>query len=423
MPSAIDATKPVDNAPALTSDLRANLLTAKNEITALQAADALKAARALSNLASVAINADLVGAVSGGMGIRGGSTANDDLILEGTTHATRTTSFVVIQPNGGNVGIGATTPPNTLSIGGTNTGLRIDNADSGLGQGANGIVVGTVTANTGAGAAFFNAGMTIINAWQFFAKGGGVNFVVGRASLRDNMVLHGDQASVFFPGPNAGATLPSGNYSLMAASGTDPTFVPMVARAAASQTANLQEWQNSGGTALASVNASGNLTAPDGGPFAPSYSFGSETSTGVYKIAARRIGVAVNGVPIFGATDNGGVNLTLNGGVLNISGAGVGNNGDVGVSRAAAGVLAVGTGTAGSTAGTVSCANVLTSSYHRTNPVTVATLTAAATAGNGARHAVTDSTVAASGNFGAAVAGGGANNVPVVVSNGVWVIG
>jgi hypothetical protein len=37
MPSAIDATKPVDNAPALTSDLRANLLTAKNEITALQA--------------------------------------------------------------------------------------------------------------------------------------------------------------------------------------------------------------------------------------------------------------------------------------------------------------------------------------------------------------------------------------------------
>lgn len=37
MASAIDATKPVDNAPALTSDLRANLLTAKNEITALQA--------------------------------------------------------------------------------------------------------------------------------------------------------------------------------------------------------------------------------------------------------------------------------------------------------------------------------------------------------------------------------------------------
>lgn len=37
MASAIDATKPADSSPALTSDLRANLLTAKNEITALQA--------------------------------------------------------------------------------------------------------------------------------------------------------------------------------------------------------------------------------------------------------------------------------------------------------------------------------------------------------------------------------------------------
>ena len=37
MASAIDATKPADNSPALTSDLRANLLTAKNEISALQA--------------------------------------------------------------------------------------------------------------------------------------------------------------------------------------------------------------------------------------------------------------------------------------------------------------------------------------------------------------------------------------------------
>jgi len=36
MASAIDATKPADSSPALTSDLRANLLTAKNEITALQ---------------------------------------------------------------------------------------------------------------------------------------------------------------------------------------------------------------------------------------------------------------------------------------------------------------------------------------------------------------------------------------------------
>ena len=36
MASAIDATKPADNVPADKADLRANLATAKNEITALQ---------------------------------------------------------------------------------------------------------------------------------------------------------------------------------------------------------------------------------------------------------------------------------------------------------------------------------------------------------------------------------------------------
>lgn len=71
---------------------------------------------ALSNLASVGINADLVGAVSGGMGVRGGTAANDDLILEGTTHGTRTSSYVKIQPNGGNVGIGTATPDALLKI-------------------------------------------------------------------------------------------------------------------------------------------------------------------------------------------------------------------------------------------------------------------------------------------------------------------
>ncbi len=37
MASSIDATKPADNVQAMKSDLRANFLAAKNEITALQA--------------------------------------------------------------------------------------------------------------------------------------------------------------------------------------------------------------------------------------------------------------------------------------------------------------------------------------------------------------------------------------------------
>ena len=54
---------------------------------------------------------------------------------------------------------------------------------------------------------------------------------------------------------------------------------------------------------------------------------------------------------------------------------------------------------------------------------TVAALLAAATAGVGARSFVTDSTVAAAGNFGNVVAGGGANKVPVWSDGANWLIG
>lgn len=48
--------------------------------------------------------------------INGGTAANDDITIQGTTNATRTTSYVNLQPNGGNVGIGTTTPISALSV-------------------------------------------------------------------------------------------------------------------------------------------------------------------------------------------------------------------------------------------------------------------------------------------------------------------
>jgi len=45
----------------------------------------------------------------------GGASANGDLTIEGTSHATKTTSYVILQPTGGNVGVG-TTAPGTSSI-------------------------------------------------------------------------------------------------------------------------------------------------------------------------------------------------------------------------------------------------------------------------------------------------------------------
>lgn len=63
------------------------------------------------------------------------------------------------------------------------------------------------------------------------------------------------------------------------------------------------------------------------------------------------------------------------------------------------------------------------SGYIKTESTTVASLTAAATAGAGARSFVTDSSVVHSGNSGAIVTGGGSNAVPVYSDGTNWRIG
>ena len=59
---------------------------------------------------------------SGGQTLIGGTDANNDLVLEGTSDATRTTSYVILQPNGGNVGIGTTSPAYKLQVLNTSSG-------------------------------------------------------------------------------------------------------------------------------------------------------------------------------------------------------------------------------------------------------------------------------------------------------------
>lgn len=46
----------------------------------------------------------------------GGVNANDDITIHGTSNATKTTSYVLLQPTSGNVGIGVSAPSNTLTL-------------------------------------------------------------------------------------------------------------------------------------------------------------------------------------------------------------------------------------------------------------------------------------------------------------------
>jgi len=166
---------------------------------------------------------------------------------------------LALQPDVGSVGIGTTSPSDKLHVIGN---VRAGNYTAGGGTylaltgDLPGYASGAYPTLKSDGTIYLSAG----GKYSAYFGDGSNTFGINRFS--DNLLttlLHPGGTSYFTGGAVAfGATTAAGGGQVYVAPTSNATK-GLVVRGAASQSANLQEWQNNGGTALATVNASGSL--------------------------------------------------------------------------------------------------------------------------------------------------------------------
>ena len=189
--------------------------------------------------------------------------------------------------------------------------------------------------------------------------------------------------------------------------------IPVVIQCATSQTGDLLRGNNSVGTAIAYLLSTGGYVNTLNGAIAYQIAVSGQPEVGIGR------NTSVGGLDLYGngatatAHVGGSGHLLTSTGRYGFSPSNLTQAPDAALRRKAAKIIAIDDGTANSNAGT---ALALGSQ-------TVAQLPAAATAGQGARSAVTDATQTLTAGIGATVAGGGANIVPVFSNGTNWLIG
>lgn len=122
----------------------------------------------------------------------GGTAANDDITINGTSNGTKTSSYVNLQPSGGLVGIGTSSPGFLLDVRGATTEEFINIQGSGTGS----IKIGTVGGSGEFGAMWAAQASPSVSNYAFLGNasfsifnvpsGGSINFRVNNA---DQMVI------------------------------------------------------------------------------------------------------------------------------------------------------------------------------------------------------------------------------------------
>ena len=110
----------------MTSQTRATLkgyFNTNDQPTEAQFVDLIDSA---VNVSEEAALFPLLAGRAGGQTLYGGTGANDDITIHGTSDATRTTSYVLLQPTAGRVGISTTVPLAPLHVGAHTTNNSSD---------------------------------------------------------------------------------------------------------------------------------------------------------------------------------------------------------------------------------------------------------------------------------------------------------
>lgn len=268
---------------------------------------------------------------SGGQVFNGGTSFSENLTLDSTSNATK--GDVLINPYDGNVAIGNTTPNTKLDVAGAITTRPYGSSAGNAGQiifkelGMNGLNSVTLRAPDSLPVDYFltlpvddgSSGQVMMTdgngvlSWSNLPSTSQVLAVAGSAST-PSISYSGDSDTGFFnPSPNNLATTTGGvermrvtdlGYvgigtttptAMLQANAATTSTVPIIAKVLPGQFANMQEWQNSAGTVLSSVNSAGyHVISVPGTAATPALAIGT-ASNGIFVPSGNSLGLTTNG--------------------------------------------------------------------------------------------------------------------------------